>query len=101
DGSQVKRESLGLRFEKANMTGMFRRIDAQIYYNRADHIMDNYSLRPTPNMRMASNVVRDTRGGRLAGTLDLTDTRTLVTGMGHQTNWHSKPLKGGFPAPQR
>lgn len=101
DGSQFKRESLGLRFEKDNMGRLFKKIEAQVYYNRADHIMDNYSLRPAPKMRMASNVVRDTWGGRLAGTLELSDTLSLVTGMDHQANQHSKPLKGGFPIPPR
>lgn len=101
DGSQFKRESLGLRFQKDNMGAAFKKIEAQVYYNRADHIMDNYSLRPAPKMRMASNVIRDTWGGRLAGTLELSDTLSLVAGMDHQTNRHSKPLKGGFPLPQR
>ncbi|EMM6760944.1 TonB-dependent receptor [Pluralibacter gergoviae] len=45
DGSQFKRESLGARFEKSNIGEVFDKLEANIYYNYADHIMDNYSLR--------------------------------------------------------
>ena len=45
DGSQFKRESLGLRFEKSNLGEVLDKVEAQVYYNYADHVMDNYSLR--------------------------------------------------------
>jgi len=45
DGSQFDRESLALRFERDNLAEVLRKIDARIYYNYADHVMDNYSLR--------------------------------------------------------
>lgn len=45
DGSQFKRESLGLRFEKSNLGEMLDKVEAQVYYNYADHVMDNYTLR--------------------------------------------------------
>lgn len=71
DGSRFLRESEALRFEKRGMDGPLDRIDANIYRNRADHVMDNYTLRspnplgPMPLPR-ASNVARDTTGGRFA-----------------------------------
>ncbi|HAV87666.1 MAG TPA: TonB-dependent copper receptor, partial [Pseudomonas sp.] len=73
DGSQFKRESLGLRFEKTNIGETFYGLEAQVYYNYADHIMDNYSLRDfVPSMMMPnptlSRVDRRTLGGRLVGT---------------------------------
>ncbi|MCO5055226.1 TonB-dependent copper receptor [Thermomonas sp.] len=70
DGAQFRRDSLGLRFEKA-FTGRLRQVQASAYRNVADHLMDNYSLR-SPNplgsmpMPMASNVARTTQGGRVA-----------------------------------
>ena len=72
DGSQFQRESLGLRFEKTNI-GELLWPEAQVYYNYADHIMDNYSLRDfVPSMMMPnptlSRVDRRTLGGRLVGT---------------------------------
>ncbi|HUG57761.1 MAG TPA: TonB-dependent copper receptor [Candidimonas sp.] len=103
DGSQFKRESLGLRFEKQNISGSLKKIEAQAYYNYADHVMDNYSLRPfkpagAMGMRMASNVDRATWGGRFAGTWDLTDRLSLVTGMDFQESEHRKRSAMGMNA---
>ncbi len=71
DGAMFKRTSHAARFEKRNLPGAWDRIDANVYDNVADHVMDNYTLR-TPNpassmpMPMASNVDRRTRGGRVS-----------------------------------
>ncbi|MDU4250801.1 TonB-dependent copper receptor [Pseudomonas sp.] len=92
DGSQFKRESLGLRFEKSNLGEVLDKLEAQVYYNYADHVMDNYSLR-TPSGTgmmagpMASNVDRRTLGGRLAATWRWDDFK-LITGVDAQTNEH-------------
>ena len=71
DGSQFDRTSYGLRFEKKNMQGTLNEVEANLYYNDIDHVMDNYSLRdPDPDgmmpMPMASNVAHRTVGGRAA-----------------------------------
>ena len=71
DGSQFDRTSYGLRFEKKHMEGALTAIEANLYYNDIDHVMDNYSLRtPDPDgsmpMPMASNVAHRTAGGRAA-----------------------------------
>lgn len=71
DGARFLRESSGLRFERRDLAGALDRVDANVYRNRADHVMDNTTLR-TPAatgpmaMPMASNVERVTTGGRLA-----------------------------------
>jgi iron complex outermembrane receptor protein len=71
DGSQFERTSYNLRFEKTGLTGALQEVKANAYYNNADHVMDNYSLR-TPNplssmpMPMAANVDRRTTGARVA-----------------------------------
>ncbi|UUY08890.1 TonB-dependent copper receptor [Pseudomonas sp. J452] len=85
DGAQFERESLGLRFEKSNLGGVLDKLEAQVYYNYADHIMDNFSLRdPDPSsmmpMPMASQVDRRTLGGRFAATFKWTDVE-LVAGV--------------------
>jgi iron complex outermembrane receptor protein len=85
DGAQFLRESLGLRFEKSNLGGVLDKLEAQLYYNYADHIMDNFSLRqPDPSsmmaMPMASQVDRRTVGGRFAATLVWSDVE-LVAGV--------------------
>lgn len=45
DGSQFKRESLGMRFEKSNIGEVFDKFEASAYYIYANHIMDDYTLR--------------------------------------------------------
>lgn len=85
DGTRFKRESVGLRFEKENITPWLEKVEARVYHNYADHVMDNYKLRdPDPHssmpMAMASNVDRTTNGGRVAGTFRLAEAVTLTAG---------------------
>ncbi len=97
DGTQFKRESLGLRFEKSYIGEVFHAFEAQLYYNYADHVMDNFTLRrpdPAASMAMmrkplASNVDRRTAGGRMAGTWRFEDAE-LVAGIDGQFNQHRK-----------
>ena len=97
DGSQFKRESLGLRFVKSNVSDVLEKVEAQVYYNYADHIMDNFRLRtPDPSsmmpMPMASQVDRRTLGGRLAATWRWDDFK-LVTGVDAMRNEHRARLQ--------
>ena len=98
DGSQFKRESLGLRFEKSNIGEVWDKLEAQVYYNYADHVMDNYTLR-TPSgtgmmgMPMVSNVDRRTMGGRIKGTWRWSELQ-LIAGVDAQTNEHRQ--RGGM-----
>ncbi len=92
DGSQFKRESLGLRFQQSNISDVLEQIEAQVYYNYADHVMDNYTLR-TPSGTgmmagpMASNVDRRTLGARVKATWRWADLQ-LISGLDAQTNEH-------------
>ncbi|GAB1407258.1 TonB-dependent copper receptor [Thermomonas brevis] len=71
DGVRFLRDSIALRVQHDDLPGPFGRLQASLYDNAADHVMDNHTLR-TPNpasampMPMASNVHRRTRGGRVA-----------------------------------
>ena len=92
DGAQFRRESAGLRFEHGGFDGALRRIEANAYYNYADHVMDNYTLRipdmhgPMP-MPMAADVDRRTTGGRVATHWEWQPVK-LVAGVDHQRNQH-------------
>ncbi|MFK3773668.1 TonB-dependent copper receptor [Pseudomonas sp. NPDC089406] len=92
DGAQFKRESLGLRFEKSNLGEVLDKLEAQVYYNYADHVMDNYSLR-TPSGTgmmagpMAAAVDRRTLGARIKATWRWADVQ-LISGIDAQTNEH-------------
>ncbi len=101
DGTQFRRDSWGLRFEKQHLTSWLAKLEAQVYRNQADHVMDNYTLRtaPTTGMMaggMASNVRRTTTGGRVAATLLPADGWQLVTGFDAQRSPHDK--RSGTPS---
>ena len=87
DGTMFKRTTYGLRFKKENMGGVLDAIEAELYYNQADHNMDNYRMRPY-KMRMESNPRRTTWGGRLAGTLKFNEQWSLITGVDFQESKH-------------
>ena len=94
DGSQFLRESLGLRFKKDNIGELFSALEGQVYYNYADHVMDNFSLRTPSGTGMmanplASNVDRRTLGGRLVGTWNWQKVE-LKAGVDGQRNEHRK-----------
>ena len=93
DGKKFKRENFGLRFEKKNLSPVLQKIEAQVYHNYIDHVMDNYSLRDfRPASMMAgpsvSNPDRVTNGGRLAFTLLPGEYAELVVGFDAQYNRH-------------
>ncbi|QTO51261.1 TonB-dependent copper receptor [Burkholderia latens] len=91
DGAHFRRETFGLSFDKRHLGDVLDRVEARVYYNEADHVMDNTTLRqPDPAssmpMRMASEVRRRTFGARAAATLRFGDDFKLVTGVDAQSN---------------
>lgn len=69
DGSKFARRNLSLRARRDLQTGGIERVEANVFVNAVDHVMDNYSLRRfTPTMMMpgraASNPDRLTLGAR-------------------------------------
>lgn len=102
DGSQFRRESYGLRFEKSGFDGALSKLEARIYDNRADHVMDNYTLRdPNPMsampMAMGSNVERRTHGGRVAASWQA-DHFDLTVGVDAQDSRHRRRSASGRDA---
>ena len=49
DGSKFARDNAGLKFDKQHMGGLLDGVEAQVYYNYVDHVMDSYSLRAGGN----------------------------------------------------
>ncbi|KVT81557.1 TonB-dependent receptor [Burkholderia ubonensis] len=91
DGAHFRRETFGLSFDKQHIGDVLDRVEARVYYNEADHVMDNYTLRqPDPTssmpMRMASEVRRRTLGARAAATFRFGDDFRLVAGVDAQSN---------------
>lgn len=93
DGTKFDRRNLGLRFRRNTVSPLIATLEASVFYNAVDHVMDNFSLRPftaTAMMpgRAVSNPDRLTFGGRFAATL-LTETDfRLTAGADYQGNRH-------------
>ncbi|MDM1708635.1 TonB-dependent copper receptor [Thiopseudomonas alkaliphila] len=96
DGTMFKRESAGLRFKQSNLSENWHTLEAQVYYNYADHLMDNFRLRPfKSNMPMSMNVDRRTLGGRVKSTWQWEQTE-LIAGVDAQRSEHRKRMGMGF-----
>ena len=105
DGSQFARESLGLRFEKKNISEVIKKVEGQINYSFNDHIMDNFSLRTPPLVEMtyggmtmlmpnpsSMQVTRRTLNTRFVMTSEW-DKLNLITGIDSQQNHHAGSMK--------
>lgn len=93
DGSKFDRSHVALNVELSELTGLVTALEANVYYNNIDHIMDNHSLRTfTPNMMMksptSSNPDRRTWGGKIMLTSVINKQHTLSYGVDHQQNRH-------------
>ena len=85
------RESFGLRFEKRNLGATLEKIEAQLYYNYADHVMDNLTLRrPDPNgpMPMAWPPTWTAPPGRAASPPRCWPTLSMTGGLDVQQSRH-------------
>jgi iron complex outermembrane receptor protein len=102
DATELQRQTLGARLVKNDLGGALKKIEAQLYYNDADMVMDNFTLRTPASMGsgmggmsggMAAADNRITWGGRLAGTWRLGADADLVTGLDGQASRHR--VRGG------
>jgi len=89
DGSLFEREHFGVKAEFRNVTDLISAVDAQLYYQYVDHVMDNYSLRSVSGNQRAMNPDRETRGGRLAVTLEPNVAMNWTVGIDRQENYHT------------
>lgn len=87
DGTQFRRDSANLSFERDNLSPLVEKIEANIYDNSVDHIMDDQELR-RPGMMGYANLTRDTTGGRFASTLAVAEADLLTLGVDAQSNLH-------------
>ncbi len=102
DGSQFKRDSLGIRFEQANIGEIFDKFEASIYYNYANHIMDNHSLRSPTSIMSASeshckcSKAKAALASQSAGIEMQLDRRTLGGRMMGTWLWSDYELRSGI-----
>ncbi|MBU0500785.1 MAG: TonB-dependent copper receptor [Gammaproteobacteria bacterium] len=90
DGVKFDREGYGAKFEKKNISPLVAKVEAQVYHNYIDHVMDNYSRRTKSVVNfMVNNPDRETDGGRLSTALNLSSTTQLDIGLDVKANTHS------------
>lgn len=96
DGSKFERDNIGLKLDMRKPMANVERVEAQLFHNYIDHVMDNYTLRDTTGMAMAMNPDRLTTGGRFALTLAPAKQTELKLGLDQQSNIHTN--RSGTPA---
>lgn len=91
DGTAFDRTGYGVKFEKRAISPLVEKIEAQVYHNYVDHIMDNYSLRqmPAANNYTLNNPDRATDGARLSAKLALTGNTQASIGLDYEKNKHT------------
>lgn len=66
DAPQSDSDTWRLKFEHQGMGGFFNQVRGELYYSAVDHVMDNFSLRSPPMMKMEVPSTSDTTGGRVS-----------------------------------
>ncbi len=88
DGSQFERENVALRFERRNLSDTVEKLWAQAYYNYADHVMDNFSLRDRSTAFTAMNPDRLVLGARAGITLAPSEALRITLGLDAKRDTH-------------
>ncbi|QOC24178.1 TonB-dependent copper receptor [Wenzhouxiangella sp. AB-CW3] len=81
DGSSFDRTGVSLRAVRRDLGRYVEEVEAMLYYNHIDHVMDNFTLREPPGMPMVSYPDRRTRGFRLTSELLPADDTQLAFGV--------------------
>jgi len=94
DGAKFSRDNVGLKLSQKHLSELVQSLDAQVYYNYVDHVMDNYSLRPFTATAMmpnptVSNPDRETTGGKLTTGFALGGATDARLGFDYQNNIHT------------
>jgi iron complex outermembrane receptor protein len=94
DGVKFDRTNYGLRFRRTQVSPSITAIEARVFHNYVDHVMDNYTLRPfVASMMMAnpsvSNPDRLTEGALAQLTLAPIDALSVTAGIDAQRNEHT------------
>lgn len=91
DGVAFLRSNLGLAFELRELGAVLEQVEGQVYWNDADHVMDNVTLRPPPAVPgpMARNPRRTARSLRSALTLRTGPASAWVLGLDARSDRHS------------
>lgn len=93
DGVKFDRESKALKFERKNVSARVSKVEAEVYDNYVDHVMDNYTRRTNTGTSMMSHMVanpdRSTQGGRVSTTLNADDNTQVTLGVDAKQDKHT------------
>jgi len=99
DATQLDRESLALRIERTELSPKLARLEAQVAYNHADHVMDDFRLR-VPGMMLMGESHPDHRvwSGRVLGELAFGESLELRLGGDFRAGRHRSKNTGAWVA---
>ena len=89
DGSQFERTNYAIRFEKNKISTLISKFSAQLSHNEVDHIMDDYSLRPSGGMGWA-RLTHNSTSGKISATLIPVSNLDFNIGIDFQNAEHEK-----------
>jgi iron complex outermembrane recepter protein len=98
DGVKFDRTGYTLRLGRTDIADWLAGVEAVLFYNYVDHVMDNYTLRAPPMQPMVSYPDRRTVGGRVAADFEFGDAWQLATGIDWTENRHASNQLGGMAA---
>lgn len=90
DGVLFDRTGYGVRYTQQNLSPLVRKVEAQVYRNYVDHLMDNFSLRARSGNYKFSSLDRTTHGARVSSQLALAGRAQLTLGLDYQKHEHTK-----------
>lgn len=89
DGSQFDRDSWSLKYQRADISPTIDYLDVRLSHTTVDHIMDNYSLRPSGAMGMGTDVKRKQYGMRISADLTFSPQSAGTVGLEFQNQRHA------------
>lgn len=94
DGTKFDRDAWRLELNQDNISDIWRNFSIFYAYNEIDHVMDNYSYRPTPKIFRTSNPKRKTQTAGLSSSFEL-GKHNLQWGLDWSSDRHESRMQLG------
>lgn len=94
DGSQFDRDSYAVKFERAHLSPVVKKLTLNFNYNTIDHIMDNYTFRPGGTGGMEVKRTQYNIRSVLDMTFSPRDTGAVGIDVGHEEHTFTLAMKG-------
>ena len=94
DGSRFDRDSYAVKFERAHLSPVVKKLTLNFNYNTIDHIMDNYTFRPGGTRGMEVKRTQYNIRSVLDMTFSPRDTGAVGIDVGHEEHTFTPAMKG-------